>query len=44
MTHSYDIEGLNKGVVVYSLTLGRLQIKENLSYEKKCKLLKLICK
>jgi hypothetical protein len=43
MTRSYDVEGLDKGEV-YSLSLGRLRIEENLSYEEKCKLLKLIYK
>jgi len=44
MTCSYDVEGLDKGEVVYSLSLGRLRIETNLSYEEKRKLLNLICK
>jgi hypothetical protein len=43
MTHSY-VEGLGKGENDYSLSLDRLRIEENLSYEEKCKLLELIHK
>jgi len=43
ITRSYDVEGLDKGEDP-SLSLERLRIEENLSYEEKCKLLELICK
>ena len=41
---SYDVEGSVKGEEDSSLSLERLQIEENLSYEEKCRLLELIRK
>jgi hypothetical protein len=43
-TSRYDVEGLDKGEEVSSLSLERLRIEENLSYGEKCKLLELIRK
>jgi len=44
ITRNYDVEGLDKGEEDSSLSLERLRIEENVSYEKKCKLLELIRK
>jgi hypothetical protein len=44
ITHSCDIEGLDKGEEDSRLSLERLRIEENLRYEEKCNLLELICK
>jgi hypothetical protein len=42
MTRRYDVEGLDERDD-YSFSLDRLRVEEHLSYEEKCKLLKLIC-
>jgi len=44
ITCSYDVEGLVKEEENSSLSLERLRIEENLSYDEKCKLLELIRK
>jgi hypothetical protein len=44
MTCSYDVEELDKGEDDCSLSLGRLRILKNLSFDEKCKLLELIHK
>jgi hypothetical protein len=44
ITRGYDVEGLDKGEEDSSLSLERLRIEENLSYEEKCKLLEVISK
>jgi hypothetical protein len=44
ITRSYDVEGLDKGEENSILSLDRLRIEGNLSYEEKCKLLELIHK
>jgi hypothetical protein len=44
ITRSYDIDGLDKGVEDFSLSLERLRIEEKLSCEERSKLLELIRK